>query len=60
MSTQRGYTGLQARVAHSERLNKTVPGTRVEEKEVDVDGMLPTRTPEKKYRKKLNFWQVVL
>ena len=54
----RGYTGLQGRVAHSERLNKNLPGTRVEEKEVDLGDALPTKAPVKRYRRKQSFMQV--
>lgn len=55
---QKGYTGLQARIAHSQKLNQTVPGPLIEEKQAQSDGSLPTTMPTKKYKKKQHFLQV--
>jgi len=47
---------MQSRIAHSKKLNETLPGAFIEEKSPETN-TLPTTMPGKKYKKKAGFFQ---
>ena len=57
--SHKGYTGIQARIAHSKKLNETVPGGRIEESDRQSD-TLPTTMPKKKFKTKQTYLEACL